>query len=71
MTPVAGSPNPSGDGAQLLDTAGAAARLAVPAATLKDWRYKRTGPPYYRLGQHVRYNACQLDAWLAGHAVNA
>jgi hypothetical protein len=68
VTPVAGSPNPSGDGA-LLTTAGAAARLAVPAATLKRWRYTGVGPDFYRLGAHVRYGADQIDAWLEKHRV--
>jgi hypothetical protein len=38
--------------------------------TLKDWRYKGTGPRYSRVGKHVRYNWDDVDAWLAARCVD-
>ena len=35
----------------------------VSEATLKEWRYKGTGPEYVRLGRHVRYPAKALEQW--------
>jgi excisionase family DNA binding protein len=40
-----------------------AERYQVPEATLKEWRYKGTGPEYVRLGRHVRYPAKALEQW--------
>ena len=68
MSPAPRSPNPSLRGA-FLTAAGTAEYLAVPAATLTDWRYKRTGPAFYRIGQQVRYNTDDLAAWLDAHRV--
>jgi len=38
--------------------------LDIPAATLKDWRHKGTGPAYTRQGRHVRYDWADVDAWV-------
>jgi excisionase family DNA binding protein len=40
-------------------------RYQVSEATLKEWRYKGTGPEYVRLGRHVRYPATALERWEA------
>lgn len=40
-----------------------AKRYQVSEATLKEWRYKGTGPKYVRLGRHVRYPAKALEQW--------
>jgi excisionase family DNA binding protein len=40
-----------------------AERYQVSEATLKEWRYKGTGPEYIRLGRHVRYPATALERW--------
>jgi excisionase family DNA binding protein len=40
-----------------------AERYQVSEATLKEWRYKGTGPEYVRLGRHVRYPAKALEEW--------
>ncbi|TFC90053.1 DNA-binding protein [Cryobacterium sp. TMT4-31] len=29
----------------------------LPERTLKDWRPTHTGPPYLKVGRHVRYDA--------------
>jgi hypothetical protein len=41
-----------------------AAFLGIPEKTLREWRYKRYGPPYKRLGKHVRYDPAAVRAWL-------
>lgn len=38
--------------------------LSVPVATLMDWRYRETGPPYIKIRGRVRYDPADLDAWL-------
>jgi predicted site-specific integrase-resolvase len=42
-----------------------AERYQVSEATLKEWRYKGTGPEYVRLGRHVRYPATALERFEA------
>lgn len=40
--------------------------LGVPARTLEQWRYRRTGPQWLKVGgQHVRYRWADVEAWLA------
>lgn len=42
--------------------------LRIPVGTLAQWRYRRIGPPYLKIGHHVRYQGDALDAWINGHA---
>ena len=37
--------------------------LQVPARTLEEWRQTRTGPPWRRVGKHVRYLRSEVLAW--------
>lgn len=37
--------------------------LQVPERTLEDWRLTRHGPPYLKLGRHVRYDPDDVYAW--------
>lgn len=53
----------------LLTPAELAALLAVPESTLADWRYRRSGPRYLRLGRLVRYSLEEVDEWLAAGSV--
>lgn len=32
---------------------------------LAQWRHKRKGPPYYKLGRKIIYRGADLNAWLA------
>lgn len=41
-----------------------AAYLGVPAKTLYQWRYLRTGPPSHRVGRHVRYEPTEVRTWV-------
>jgi predicted DNA-binding transcriptional regulator AlpA len=40
--------------------------LRVPVGTLYQWRYRRTGPPAFKVGRHLRYDPANVRAWLAG-----
>ncbi|GAB3120911.1 helix-turn-helix transcriptional regulator [Glaciibacter psychrotolerans] len=38
--------------------------LQLPERTLEDWRLAHTGPPYLKLGRHVRYDLHDVLAWV-------
>jgi excisionase family DNA binding protein len=40
------------------------AYLRVPVQTLYKWRNKRTGPPAFRVGRHLRYEPAAVRRWL-------
>ncbi|MGN9786626.1 helix-turn-helix domain-containing protein [Nonomuraea diastatica] len=37
----------------------------VPKETVYQWRRKRTGPPGFRVGRHLRYDLTAVLAWVA------
>lgn len=37
----------------------------VPLETVYQWRKKRTGPPGFRVGKHVRYDPAAVHTWIA------
>ncbi|MEW2192551.1 helix-turn-helix transcriptional regulator [Streptomyces microflavus] len=39
--------------------------LSVPLETLYAWRKKRTGPPGFRIGKHLRYDPAAVHAWIS------
>jgi excisionase family DNA binding protein len=41
--------------------------LRVPLRTVEDWRLTRNGPPWLKLGRHVRYEQAELLAWVGEH----
>lgn len=41
-----------------------AAFLGVPAKTLTQWRYGKTGPRWSKVGRHVRYRWADIEKWL-------
>ncbi|MEU3002561.1 helix-turn-helix domain-containing protein [Streptomyces sp. NPDC006995] len=41
-----------------------AALLSVPLETVYAWRKKRTGPPGFRIGKHLRYDPTAVHAWI-------
>jgi excisionase family DNA binding protein len=49
----------------------AAERLRVPAATLRYWRHKGTGPDSFRMGRRVFYRESALDAFVTDKAAAA
>ena len=38
--------------------------LGVPVATLYQWRYRREGPPGFRVGRHLRYRWSDVQRWI-------
>ncbi len=38
--------------------------LDVPVATIYAWRYRRQGPPGFRIGKHLRYRQRDIEGWL-------
>lgn len=53
-----------------LTEAEAAEVLCVRRNCLCQWRHKRTGPPYLKLGRTVRYRRSDLDRWAAAQRVD-
>lgn len=53
----------------LLSEAAAAQRLGLSIKTLQGWRYRRTGPPYVKVGGAVRYRPTDLEAWLQARTI--
>lgn len=59
---------------EFIDTiseAGLAETLKVKPVTLRSWRRKGGGPPYYRCGRAVRYKLSEVDQWLSGRRYNS
>ena len=38
--------------------------LGVPVATLYQWRYRRQGPPGFRVGRYIRYRPTDVQQWI-------
>lgn len=36
----------------------------IPATTLEKWRSKKIGPPYHKLGKHIRYKPQDVEKWI-------
>lgn len=53
----------------LLMSTETAARIRVTPTTLKVWRHRNQGPPFYRYGRRVVYRASEVDAWVRSHRV--
>ncbi|UNS99247.1 helix-turn-helix domain-containing protein [Streptomyces tubbatahanensis] len=39
--------------------------FGVPLETVYQWRRKRTGPPGFRIGRHLRYDPEDVRTWVA------
>ncbi|MGW0770265.1 helix-turn-helix domain-containing protein [Streptomyces sp. NPDC002676] len=52
--------------ATILTPTDVAELLGVPVETLYQWRRKRTGPPAFRVGRHLRYDPVRLRQWVDG-----
>ncbi|MCX4574538.1 helix-turn-helix domain-containing protein [Streptomyces sp. NBC_01571] len=39
--------------------------FGVPLETVYQWRKKRTGPPGFRIGKHLRYDPTDVRAYVA------
>ncbi|WP_308465066.1 helix-turn-helix transcriptional regulator [Rathayibacter soli] len=45
--------------------------LQVSPRTIEEWRQSKSGPPYRRMGKHVRYLRGEVIAWFEGLAQDA
>lgn len=45
-----------------------AALLSVPIETVYHWRKRRTGPPGFRIGRHIRYDPAVVRDWITEQA---
>ncbi|MGB5169554.1 MAG: helix-turn-helix domain-containing protein [Acidimicrobiia bacterium] len=39
--------------------------LDVPVATIYAWRYRRQGPPGFRVGRHLRFRWSDVEQWIS------
>ena len=44
-----------------------AIRLGVKPATIRQWRVRKFGPPYIKVGRLVRYRVADVAAWEQSH----
>ena len=49
---------------RLLTVQALADYLDVPVPTLYAWRYRREGPPGFRVGKHLRYRWTDIEDWV-------
>ena len=49
---------------RVLTTTELSERLSVPESTLQDWRGRNIGPPWIKMGKHVRYPVTDLATWI-------
>jgi excisionase family DNA binding protein len=54
---------------RLLHAIGVNLPLGVPRATLANWRPAGKGPPFVKVGRHVRYRRADVDRWVEGQVV--
>ncbi|GAB3718779.1 helix-turn-helix transcriptional regulator [Nocardiopsis nanhaiensis] len=40
----------------------------IPVQTLANWRWRGEGPPWFKLGRHVRYRIAEVEKWLDDNA---
>lgn len=52
-----------------LTTRQLACRLSFSTRTLERWRAAGTGPPWHRVGRHIRYDLAEVDQWIDDHTV--
>ncbi|GAA1093162.1 helix-turn-helix domain-containing protein [Kitasatospora arboriphila] len=63
--PTSPSAEPLALPARFLTPEDVAALFGVPLETVYQWRRKRTGPPGFRAGRHVRYHPDAVARWVA------
>ena len=58
------TPDTPGQQGEYLKTAEVAKMTGFSPATLEAFRYKRSGPPFYKQGYNVRYKAEEVRDWV-------
>jgi predicted DNA-binding transcriptional regulator AlpA len=54
----------------LLNVEDAAEVLNLKSQTLNEWRTRRVGPPFCKLGRSVRYRMSDLTLWVDAQRIN-
>jgi excisionase family DNA binding protein len=54
---------------RLLHAIDVSLKLGVPRATLANWRSAGKGPPFVKVGRHVRYRPEDVDQWVERQVV--
>ena len=54
---------------QLIDTLTLSSITGVGASTLKQWRCKKTGPSFIKMGSKVMYRSDVVEKWLDSNSV--
>ena len=49
---------------RLLTPEEVSAFISIPVATLAQWRYRKCGLPYLRIGRLVRYSQADVESFL-------
>jgi hypothetical protein len=52
------------DHRKYLKPTNAAEKLGVTVGTMANWRWKQTGPAFYRVGGLILYADDEIDAWV-------
>lgn len=50
---------------RLLTIQEVADRLQVSVAAIRKWRHEGRGPTGFRIGKHVRFDAVEVERWIA------
>lgn len=50
--------------ARLLKTREVSEKTGIPVPTWRWWRHRGEGPPSFKIGKTVFYDADELDAWI-------
>jgi hypothetical protein len=50
-------------GSKRLSEAQAAKKLGVTPATLANWRWRKYGPPWLKIGRRIEYVDSDITAW--------
>lgn len=54
---------------KLLSPADVQKLYTIPVTTLEKWRSLKIGPPYHKLGKHIRYQAKDVEQWIASRKI--
>ncbi|GHH61906.1 hypothetical protein GCM10017673_00040 [Streptosporangium violaceochromogenes] len=70
LRPVPAPGTPAPDRPTFLSPKQLAELFGVPPESVYQWRRKRTGPPGFRIGRHLRYDLAVVLSWVAEQTQN-
>ena len=54
----------------LLDTLTLSSITGIGVSTLKQWRCKKTGPSFIKMGSKVMYRSDKVEEWIINNTIN-